>query len=196
MKKCTTCNQEKELSDFHKDKYSISGFSFRCKKCELIRSKIYKRTEDGLISVIYSNQKSNAKKRGRLIPNYTKEDLKKWLYNNGFKILYDTWEKANYDIKLVPSCDRLNDYEDYSLSNIRLVTWNENNIKHYNDVKFGINTKFTKSIKGINIENGETKHYFSLAQASRELNINRSGISNNLRGKTQSSGGYKWELIN
>lgn len=196
MKKCTTCNQEKTINDFHKDRYSVSGLTFRCKECELIRSKIYKKTEDGLISVIYSNQKSNARKREMELPNYTKLELKEWLYSNGFKLIYDSWKKSNYNTRLVPSCDRIDDYKSYTLENIRIVTWDENNRRYYSDAMSGKNTKNTKSIIGINNISGDQKRFYSLSQASRELNINRCGISNNLIGKTNSSGGYSWNYEN
>lgn len=33
MKKCSSCKQEKDLSEFRKDKYSKDGLTYRCKNC-------------------------------------------------------------------------------------------------------------------------------------------------------------------
>jgi len=195
MKKCTNCNKLKPFEQFHKDKYALSGLSFRCKECSLIRTSKYKKTEQGLISVMYSNQKANAKKRGRKPPDYTKQEFIKWLYDNGFKYLYTEWRQSNYSKNIIPSCDRIDDYKEYTLPNIQLVTWGYNNEKHYQDVINGRNTKRAISITGKNINTGEQKEFYSLAQASRELNINRAGISNNLNGKTTTSGGYVWNYL-
>lgn len=35
MKYCKPCNTEKSLSDFHKDKTSSDGYTYRCKECKL-----------------------------------------------------------------------------------------------------------------------------------------------------------------
>lgn len=194
MKTCTKCKLPKDESDFNKDKYQKSGLSCICRSCAKIKTKIYKKTKGGLIAVIYSNQKSNATKRGRNIPNYTKQELKEWMYSQKiFHELYSNWKSYGYKKDLIPSCDRHNDYMNYTLDNLTIVTWKYNNQKHYQDVIDGNNTKNCQPIIGINLESGERKSYKSIAIASRKLNINASGICNCLRGKTTQSGNYKWE---
>lgn len=193
MKTCTKCKTPKKESQFNKDKYANSGLSFICKDCSSIKNKNYKRSVNGLISVIYSNQKSNASKRGRKGPDYSKEQLAKWLLSKPkFHKLYSAWVASGFDKNLTPSCDRIDDYQGYSLNILRVVTWAQNNAKHYLDVINGKNTKHTKPIVGINIETGERVEYYSTSKAGKELGIIRCGISNCLTGKTNSSGGYKW----
>lgn len=196
MKKCTTCKELKSFDQFHKDNTTKSGLSFKCNKCSLLRTSKYKKTEQGLISVMYSNQKSNATKRGRPQPEYTKSQFSEWLYQNGFKSLYLKWKRSNYDKQLVPSCDRIDDYKEYTLENIQLLTWKNNREKYYKDVASGRNRKATKSIIAKSIVDGKEKEFYSLAQASRELNICRAGISHNLSGKYTMSGGYIWNYLN
>ena len=41
MKICSKCKQEKQLEDFHKDKYTKSGLSYHCKDCSSIKFKKY-----------------------------------------------------------------------------------------------------------------------------------------------------------
>ena len=41
MKKCTTCNEEKEPKEFAKDKRKKDGLDARCKKCSKARTHKY-----------------------------------------------------------------------------------------------------------------------------------------------------------
>lgn len=42
MKVCRVCNQEKELTEFYKDKYTPDGLTRSCKECNKSNSKTYK----------------------------------------------------------------------------------------------------------------------------------------------------------
>lgn len=193
MKKCTKCKKVKGLTQFNKDKYAKCGLSFICRACATLKVKAYKRTKAGLISVIYSNQKSNAIKRGRKAPNYTKIEFSKWLLSKKkFHKLYLEWVNSGFNKNFTPSCDRIDDYKDYSLDILRVVTWSENNSKHYIDVINGKNRKHLKAITGTNINTGNNIDFYSISKAGSKLGISRCGISNCLTGKTNSSGGYKW----
>lgn len=184
MKKCTKCEKEKNIKYFNKDKYAKSGLSFICKSCANLKTINYKKTKNGVISVIYSNQKSNAKKRGRLLPNYTKEQLTEWMYANGFENLYNNWVLSGYKKNKIPSCDRISDYDNYELSKLRLVTWEENNSKHYADVINGKNTKHTRPIIIIDTETGTKKIFYSISYASKTIGIDKSLIHKHLNKKT------------
>lgn len=39
MKKCTNCKEDKEQTEFYKDKSSFDGFEYRCKNCRIIERK-------------------------------------------------------------------------------------------------------------------------------------------------------------
>jgi hypothetical protein len=124
MKKCSKCKEFKKESKFSKQLKTYDGLESSCKEChtKLIR------TEDGLIKQIYRVQVATSKKRGHEKPHYTKEDLYEWVMSqDNFKFLYEKWKNNQYATDLKPSVDRLDDYKPYSLDNIQLITWKENN---------------------------------------------------------------------
>ena len=64
------------------------------------------------------------------MPEYSKEEFRKWLYSQPlFFELYNNWVNNEYDKNLTPSVDRINSSISYKMSNIQLMTWHENNIK-------------------------------------------------------------------
>lgn len=50
-----------------------------------------------------------------------------------------------------------------------------------------------KKIEQYDMSGNYMKTYDSIIEASKELNISKDGISNNLRGRSKSSGGYVWK---
>ena len=182
MKQCFKCLQTKPFSDFYKHKQMVDGHLNKCKecakkdtnsneKCFSTSNESYDKTEKGVIRVIYKAQKANSKTRKMPMPSYTKQELSIWLYENGFKKLYDNWVKNNYNRKLKPSIDRLNDFEPYTFENIRLVTWQDNCHHQADDILNGIGTggKRCKKIQQFN-QNGELiAEYVSLSAATRQM---------------------------
>ena len=60
----------------------------------------------------------------------TKEDFYNWaLSNNQFKILFEIWEENNYQNRLTPSIDRLDEKLGYIIENIQWITHSENSRK-------------------------------------------------------------------
>jgi hypothetical protein len=57
----------------------------------------YDKTEKGVIRVIYKTQKRNSILRNMIPPVYSKKELTQWLYNNGFKKLFDNWKKNKFN---------------------------------------------------------------------------------------------------
>jgi hypothetical protein len=74
---CTTCNQEKEILKFSKDKTSKDGFGYYCKLCASLKSQLW-----------YNDNKQKAKKTHKI-----------YHYNNRLTILeyQKEWRKKNPD---------------------------------------------------------------------------------------------------
>lgn len=193
-KKCKMCNVEKPVSEFHKSKKPKDGLKLECKQCHSIRAKLYSRTKKGLITNIYNHQKLKSKKRGYNLPTYSKQELKDWLFSqNNFHVLFDNWKISGFKKHLIPSVDRINDYQSYTMENIQVMTWEQNNAKGYADIKNGINNKKSKAVTGINIYTGVAVVFYSMREAARQTGINRRSIFRCCQGKQNTAGGYEWD---
>ncbi len=190
--KCTKCKEYKNQIDFYK-KY------LQCKTCCKINMQKYLRTEKGLISQIYSDQRGSSKKRGHIQPNYTKEDLSLWMYKNNFKKLYNTWIKSEYNKELKPSCDRHSetelDYDSkpYCLTRLRLITWKENNDKANQDKSKGLLNITFKKVNQFTKDNIFIKSFDSIKDAGTKLNIDSAHIGKACKDKLKTSGGFIWK---
>lgn len=194
MKKCSSCKNAKHVSEFHKRKASKDGLSPVCISCDKIRMSEYRRTKTGVIKEIYRGQKRNSKDRGYDEPSYTLKELTLFIFNqNNFDEIYKLWVDSGYDKNLTPSVDRIDDYKNYSLDNIQLMTWKENAKKSYDDRKNGINNKLNKAVNQLTIDSEFILNYHSISEASRALNISQSNINACCLNKRETAGGFKWE---
>ena len=200
FKNCRKCGVLKPITDYYKHKAMFDGHINICKDCKKKYEKDnknylkYEKTEKGVIRVIYKTQKHHSKQRDHVLPNYSKEELKDWLYLNGFKELFDTWVDSGHQKRLKPSCDRLDDLKGYSFDNIRLVTFGENHDKQAEDILLARSTsgKCCKPVIQIS-KNGETiDNFISVNNAARQTKIQPSHISACCRGERKTAGGYKW----
>jgi hypothetical protein len=167
---CSKCGENKSLSDFNKPNGYIYSY---CKKCNKEVSRNYRRTKNGLIRLIYSNQKTASKKRGYDLPNYSFDSLKDWAFSQKiFHELYSDWLASGYNKYLTPSFDRKDDYKPYTLNNLQIMTWRENNLKGTLDVKRGVNNKRNRAVMGINIESGKIER-FSFYTRSWKRNLSK-----------------------
>ena len=187
---CPQCN-ETRASEFVKgDK--------RCKACLRIKAQKYAHSKKGVVSHIYSGQKTSSKHRGHQPPTYTKQQLTDWLLGQPlFHTMFDTWVDSKYEKGLKPSCDRCNDLLGYSLSNIRLVTFDENQGKEWYLHKLGQASKQEyRPVIQYDLHGDLICEHASMNIASRAANIPQSNIwkcCNNLR---YTAGGFKWEYKN
>lgn len=195
LKICSKCNLSKSLDCFGNHPLGKNGKQPQCNACKSKEVSKYNKTKSGIIKKIYSKQRANSRKRGHLMPDYLLTDLRSWaLSQQIFHKLYDEWVSSGYDKALSPSFDRIDDYKPYSLDNINIMTWHENNHKGAEDRKNGINNKGSKSIIQMTIDCVFVKRYHSGCFASRDTGIDQGSISACCRGVRKTAGGYIWRF--
>lgn len=145
-----------------------------------------KRTPNGVITTLFISMKRRSKQRKHAPPKFTKVQLTKWLYDNGFQKLYDDWVNSGYNRWKKPSCDRLDDSKGYSFDNMRLVTWKENHDKNKKELE----KKSRKAIQQVDLDGTVTKEWESIAQARRELGFE---VKNALKRRNLAVDGYYYE---
>lgn len=152
--------------------------------------KVYRRTIVGFFSQCYSHQKCHSESRNHPMPDYSKQDLiNKYMNTKLFKELFKNWEKSGYHTNLRPSFDRPDSSRPYTLDNLQLMTWRENEKKgHKEGPKKPI---LQYSLGGIFI-----KEFESGMAASREFNCSSDTIIKCCRGESKTSRGFKWKFKN
>ena len=177
---CSKCNKNKTLDSFAIQVTGKLGRRADCKICV----KRFTRSQKGLIKSIYFQQKSKARKRNYQPPSYTELELFEWVTAQPqFNKLYTDWVNSNYATSLRPSIDRINDYISYTLSNIQLITHQENINNFYRASQTGINTKKSIAIDQLDLEGNFIKRFHSINAAANELNVGYANIANVCRGK-------------
>lgn len=156
----------------------------------------YERTKKGVCDRIYWSQVQSSKQREYDLPSYSREELRDFILTNPmFDVLYDEWVKSDYDRWKKPSIDRINDYKPYTLDNIQLMTWKENNEKAHLDMKNGINNKQNKIVYQYGSKGNFIKEHYSINQASREIiNTTPIDIIRSCKGDRISCGGFIWSF--
>ncbi len=194
MKKCSSCKEIKPVTEFYNHKKQTACKQNYCKQCSTEKFLAYKRTKDGLVTIIYNSQKLNSKQRGHLWPTYSKEGLRDWMFSQkAFHELYDNWKASGFKKELRPSCDRLDDYKAYYINNLRIVTWEENARKAISDMVNGINNKQNQGVIGINLRTSKSRKFHSLHDADRKTPAYFQNIWKCLIGERMSAGGYTWK---
>ena len=131
------------------------------------------------------------------LPNYTKDQLKDWIFSQpNWEELYSDWVKSDYAKNKTPSVDRLDDYKPYTLNNIRLVTWLENNQRAHYDMAKNINDKKSVKVNQYSESGKFIKTHDSMKLASIDTKANSSCISACCRGADRKmTGGYQWRYF-
>jgi hypothetical protein len=197
MKHCTKCSTTKEKSEFAIFKNSKDGKHSVCKLCANAYRDVYSKTVTGVITKMYGTQRASSKKRQHPIPNYSKIEFTDWLLQStNFTTLYSNWEKSGYQKKLVPSADRLNDSLPYTLDNLQVITWEENDAKCHKDMKEGRNNSINKTVLQFTLDGIFVQEFHSAIHAGRMTGIDRSSISKVCRGTVNKAGEFKWKYKN
>lgn len=195
QKKCKSCEQLKLFDAFSKARGNRDGHNNVCKPCVVLRNTLYWRTPRGRMSQTLVIQRANSVVRGHALPDYTLPQLTSWAIQNGLEQLIEQWAASGYVKDLTPSVDRLDDAEGYSLSNIRLVTWKENNDKMYADRKSCVRiTRQNRKVEQLDTAGNVLAVFDSIAFAARSTGITRININDVCRGKKHclTAGGFYW----
>lgn len=133
-RECSKCKVFKKWEEYSIDKTKTTGRRPSCRKCGAKLWKNRKVTPYAVISHIYSNQVWRSKNRKNFPPpNYSREDFYNWYMANGFMKLYNNWINKGMDKDYTPSGDRINSKKPYTLNNLQLLTWKENDLKGHKE---------------------------------------------------------------
>ena len=197
-KKCGKCKVNKKKNEFNRNSLTIDGFQNYCKICNKKVVMDFNKTQKGVLNSIYKDQFKNSKIRNHNKPQYSKAELRDWMYKKGFEDLYNLWVKSNFDRLEKPSIDRLNDSIGYSFENIRLTTWKTNVEKAYQNRKDGVGTQGSVCKKVIQYDKNMNliKIYISESEAERKTGVPQGNISKVCLGKRKKAGGFIWQHLN
>ena len=129
------------------------------------------------------------------MPSYSKKELYEWLTSSElFMELFTIWGDNGYNRMDAPSVDRLDDSRPYSMDNIQVMSFRDNNKKSHNDRKSGkLITSQNRRVRQLSKGGIFMGDFYSINEAGRKLNINSSHIGETCKGKRKSAGGFLWE---
>lgn len=163
----------------------------------------YYHSKEGKLAHSFQQQKQRCIKKGWAPPSYTQEELIAWgMSQSIYHLIFEAWESSQYQKELSPSIDRLDDYKSYSLTNIQITTWRDNNTKGYRSRILGENTKNSLAVDQLDNEGVFIQRFHSVNHAARTVGCDDSHIGAVCRGlpvkkggRTSiplSAGGFKW----
>lgn len=194
---CKRCKVAKVVTNFSKATSNRDGRNNTCKPCVVIRNREYWRTPYGRISQMFAVHCVNSKVREHPAPEYTASSLYLWALANGLEVLVNVWSNADYKKELTPSVDRIDVNKGYSLDNIRLVTWQENNDAQYDARKTcSVVTRQNRSVRQLALDGSLIEVHKSIASAARATGAVRTNINCMCTGKNpaiKSVSGFLWE---
>ena len=152
---------------------------------------IQRRSDAGLLRRIYSEQKIRSKNRNRPAPNYSLDDLfRVYLNDRRYQRLHAEWVKSEYATAKRPCLDRINCLQPYTLRNIHILTIEENRYKCRMEARRSHGIPVAASKAGVPI-----REYPSILAAGKDLVLRPLLISECLRDKSNTYGGYDWQYI-
>lgn len=197
MKVCIKCKTPKDKSEYSKCRPNADGLQHNCKECCKIAAKLYSRTKQGFIVKTHQNQKHSSARRGHPMPDYTRAELGKWLFDQEeFHTLFKAWEDSGYERDLAPSLDRKDEEIHYTLSNIVLMPWYVNNQRQYDERYLDLKkTKQSKAVQAFTRDGEFIAEYVSCMAASRATGFNPQTISRIAKGRLLPQDKCNWVYI-
>jgi hypothetical protein len=155
MKKCLGCNLEKDLTSFYKNNKLFDGHFNKCKECikanvrkNYARNREYyknyekNRNRNSFYRIFLHRYGCLKQRCGGMFRKYKvsgtefldKKTFLEWCFEDNniakFKKIHSDWEKSNYDHKLSPSIDRIDNNKGYTIDNIQWLTKSQNSKKY------------------------------------------------------------------
>lgn len=192
VKKCKKCGCIKENNMFSRRENGTKILPI-CKQCISKKILDYRRTKIGLLKKIYL-----AQKRRNHVSYSLEYFLDRYLNNSLFIRLYENWVESNYNVKIIPSIDRINNNLPYIETNIQMVTWTQNKLNADKHMRLGKIIHAVRphvKVNQFNKDNIIVKTYPSISQAERETGIFKESISQVCSGKRKTAGGYIWRKL-
>ena len=191
---CSACKLWKPEQDFSKSKKLNLGIDYRCKACKKVLKDAWGKTKEGCINTIYHSQKNSSKSRNMEQPNYTLQEFSEWcLSQDKFHKLFTEWEKSKYNRYLKPSGNRLDDFKPYTLSNLEIMTWGENEAKARLDIKEGKGRVTYVKVKQFTSDKLFIREFTSGREAERVTGVSYQNIWKVCKKERELAGGYYWE---
>lgn len=160
----------------------------------------YRRKPENVIRTSWHHNKYHAELRGHEGPSYTYQELKEWAYSQDhFYTIYEAWVASGYERRMKLSIDRLDDNKSYTLDNIQLVTFGENEDKYRQQVRDGRSNSSLlngghKKVVQLNLDGEVIAEYISQAKASLTTGVRQCCISDCCRGIQKTAGGFIWQF--
>lgn len=148
------------------------------------------RSLKGVLTTSYNAHRWRSKKYGWNKPDYTKEYLhKKFLTDKKYLKLHKEWVESGYNKLKKPSIDRIDNTKPYSIDNIQLMTWKENNDKGRKEYIRTANT----NVEMYNLDGAFLKKFDSVKEAVEETGLNSANLILCCQGKRNHCGGFSWK---
>jgi len=193
-KECKTCKVIKHILEFHKNPAEKDGYRSSCAVC---RKNTRKGNLSSFLIDVYRQQLSASKQRNVKPPDYSREEfLTKFINNETLINLHKLYVESNFDINIVPTFDRSDDYAAYSLDSLTVMTYEDNRNNYFKNQQSGVTNKRNVGVYKISIDTDEIINtYFSVAEAARQNNCQDSKICAVCVGKRKTHNGFKWRYI-
>ena len=144
---------------------------------------------------IYKHQCKSSINRNHPQPSYTfAELLHKYITDTKYLEIFNNWVKSEYDTYQAPSIDRIDNTLPYTLDNIQMTTWQQNNDREHKEHKAGLSlNQDLKETWQYALDGPYINTYISQNEAARCVpNVTQQTISKCCLGEMHHAGGYRW----